>query len=137
MTGCGEQPTPISAACTQDAPVVTALAQAPGAVALPGGARLSQCISSGTQEADLLSVGMTFHGVAEQLRARAREDDDAAAAVQLGYLIGATRRGAARTQGVMAELQRRVELVGGRLQDEAPARAADVQRGLAAGEKRG
>ena len=137
MTGCGEQATPISAACTQDAPVVTALAQAPGAVALPGGARLSQCISGGTQEADLLSVGMTFHGIAENLRVRAREGDDAAAAVQLGYLIGATRRGAARTQGVMAELQRRVELVGGRLQDEAPARAGDVQRGLQAGERRG
>ncbi|MCW2998217.1 MAG: hypothetical protein JWN65_1766 [Solirubrobacterales bacterium] len=137
-TGCGPGATPISPACTEsERPIVTALQHAPGAVTLVGGFRLSQCISDGTDEAELQNVGIAFHRAAEDLRVRARQLDGGAAAVQLGYLIGATRRGAKRTNGVMAELQRRVELVGGRLQDEAPARAADVQRGLLAGEKLG
>jgi hypothetical protein len=62
---------------------------------------------------------------------------DGAAAVQLGDLSVATRRGARHTAGAMAELQRRIELVGGRLQSEEPALAPAVDRGLAAGEKRG
>ncbi|MCW3013611.1 MAG: hypothetical protein JWO02_703 [Solirubrobacterales bacterium] len=137
-TGCGTGATPISPGCVEnEEAVVKALQRAPGAVTLVDGFRLSQCISEGTDEAELQNVGIVFHRVAEELRVRARERHDSAAAVQLGYLIGATRRGARHTNGVMAELQRRVELVGGRLQDEAPARAADVQRGLAAGEKLG
>lgn len=137
LGACGKEATPISPACTQtDGPIVAALAAAPGAVTLPGGYRLSQCIRDGTDEAELQSVGITFHRVAEELRVKARDGDDVAA-LQLGYLIGATRRGAQRTNGVMAELQRRVELVGGRLQDEAPAIADDVQRGLEAGERDG
>jgi hypothetical protein len=137
-TGCGPGPTPISPGCVENEKlVVKALQRAPGAVTLADGFRLSQCISDGTDEAELQNVGIVFHRVAENLRIRARERGDSAAAVQLGYLIGATRRGAKRTNGVMAELQRRLELVGGRLQDEAPARAAGVQRGLAAGERLG
>jgi len=136
---CGKAATPISPACVEvDGPLMAALARAPAAVALPDGSKLSDCIRDGTAEAELQSVGIAFHRAAEDLRVRAREDGgDAAAATQLGYLIGATRRGAQRTNGVMAELQRRVELVGGRLQDEAPARAPDVQRGLTAGERDG
>jgi hypothetical protein len=136
--GCGSGATPISPGCTEnETPIVTALKQAPGTVTLADGFRLSQCISDGTDEAELQNVGITFHRVAEDLRVRARDGNDRAAAIQLGYLIGATRRGAKQTNGVMAELQRRVELVGGRLQDEAPTRASDVQRGLVAGERLG
>lgn len=138
LAGCGPGETPISAGCTEDiAPVIRALQQAPGAVALVDGSRLSTCISDGTEEAELQNVGIMFHRAAEDLRVTAREQMDHAAAVELGYLIGATRRGAKHTNGVMAELQRRVELVGGRLQTEAPALAADVDRGLTAGEKTG
>jgi len=137
-SGCGVQATPISAGCTgEPAIVMAALATAPGAVALVDGSRLSQCISDGTDDAELQNVGITFHNTAEDLRVKAREGADAAAAVQLGYLVGATRRGAKRTNGVMLELQRRIELVGGRLQDESPALAADVDRGVNAGEKLG
>jgi hypothetical protein len=137
-SGCGEQATPISPGCTGDQQaVMAALAKAPAAVTLPDGTRLSRCIADGTDDAELQDVGITFHRAAEDLRVKAREDADAAAAVQLGYLVGATRLGAKRTNGVMAELQRRIELVGGRLQDEAPALAAAVDRGVSAGEKAG
>ncbi len=136
--GCGARATPISAACTgETGPIVTALRTAPGVVRLGDGSRLSRCIRDGTDDAELQDVGMSFHTVAEDLRVKAREGGDAAAAVQLGYLVGATRAGAKRTNGVMAELQRRIELVGGRLQDEAPALAAAVQRGVSAGERLG
>lgn len=136
--GCGPTATPVADGCTDEGQVVErALRSAPGTVRLPDGSRLSQCIGSGTGEADLLDVGMTFTRAADGLRVRAREEQDQAAAVQLGYLVGATRKGAAETNGVMAELQRRVELVGGRLQDEAPSLAPAVQKGLVAGERRG
>jgi hypothetical protein len=138
LAGCGPGATPIPAGCTDGSRQVTAaLRSAPRPVALVGGFRLSQCISDGTDEAELLSVGLVFHQTAEALRVTARDGDDHAAAVQLGYLVGATRRGAKHTNGVMAELQRRIELVGGRLQAEAPALADDVTRGLAAGERTG
>lgn len=138
LAGCGPGATPVPAGCTDDQQqVLTALRAAPGPVALTGGFRLSRCISDGTDEAELESVGLVFHQVAERLRVTAREGQDGAAAVQLGYLIGATRRGAKHTNGVMAELQRRIELVGGRLQSDDPRLAADVTRGLAAGERTG
>ena len=58
------------------------------------------------------------------------------AAVQLGYLVGASRRGAKHTSGIHDELVRRLEQavgVGG-----APAaRRAAYRRGLVAGERRG
>ncbi len=136
--GCGASTAPVSSACTESEEAIrAALRTAPGAVRLTDGSRLSQCIRSGTGEADLLDVGMTFTRTADGLRVQAREKQDEAAAVQLGYLVGATRKGAAETNGVMAELQRRVGLVGGRLQDEAPSLAPAVQKGLVAGERRG
>ncbi|MCW3038105.1 MAG: hypothetical protein JWM31_10, partial [Solirubrobacterales bacterium] len=117
LSGCGPGPTPISPGCTgEKAPIRTALKRAPGAVTLVDGSRLSTCVENGLDDAELQDVGIVFHQIAEELRQTARERHDAAAAVQLGYLIGATRRGAAHTGGVMSELQRRVELVGGRLQ---------------------
>lgn len=137
-SGCGATTAPLSPACTGSQQTIRrALRAAPRTVRLPDGSRLSQCIRGGADQADVLDVGASFTGVADALRDRAREQRDPAAAVQLGYLVGATRKGAGRTNGVMAELQRRIELVGGRLQDEVPALADAVQRGRAAGEQRG
>ncbi len=137
-SACGPGATPIASECIgEPAGVVRALAKAPAAVTLGDGSRLSRCIADGTDDAELQNVGITFHNAAEDLRVQARDGGDAAAAVRLGYLIGATRLGAKRTNGVMLELQRRIELVGGRLQDEAPALAAAVDRGVTAGEKLG
>lgn len=138
LTGCGPGSTPISPGCTADsATLVRALRAAPGPVTLVDGTKLSTCVANGTDDAELQDVGLSFHTLAEALRVQAREGDDPAVAVSLGYLIGATERGAAHTNGVMAELQRRIELVGGRLQTEAPALADDVDRGVAAGKRSG
>src|SRR4051794_40067894 len=100
-TGCGEDATPLAPGGTEgEDTIVRALAAAPGAVALPDGTRLSRCIADGQDDAELQDVGLVFHRAAETLHARAARDPRAA--VQLGYLVGATRRGAKRTNGVMA-----------------------------------
>jgi hypothetical protein len=135
--GCGQSAAPLPPDCTQSVEaIVSALAAAPGAVALHDGTTLSRCVANGQDDADMQNVGLMFHRAAERLRARALHSPTAA--VQLGYLVGATRRGASRTNGVMAELVRRVELVAGRLSDEAPAPIdAALRAGLRAGEARG
>lgn len=135
--GCGPGPTPLADGCTGDGRSVDrALVAAPRRVALPDGTALSRCIADGTDDAEMQEVGITFHRTAERLYDRL-DRGDRGAAVELGYLVGATRRGAARTNGVMAELVRRIELVAGRALDRAPAARADIERGIAAGERLG
>ncbi|MEA2340638.1 MAG: hypothetical protein QOG11_715 [Solirubrobacteraceae bacterium] len=135
--GCGPGATPLADGCTAGGPITHALAQAPRSARLPDGTPLSQCVANGQDDAELQNVGLAYTSVADALRARA-EAGQTAAALQLGFLIGATRRGAKRTGGVMAELQRRIELVGGRMLDRVPpATGGALRRGLAAGEDHG
>jgi len=142
LAGCGEGGAVLSAGCTEDdGSVVAALKAAPDEVALPDGTRLSDCVANGLDDADLQNIGITYHRAAERLRAQAETGRGAAAdeaALRLGYLVGATRKGAAGTNGVMAELQRRIENVAGRYTDRAtPAGRSALERGLAAGERLG
>lgn len=138
LAGCGaQQRGELGAGCADQASITRALGSAPGAVRLPGGTTLSGCLGAGISDADLQTVGLAYHSVAEALRVRARGGDDGAA-MQLGYLVGATTRGAARTNGVVTELGRRVQLVGGRFVDEAsPSAQTALERGLRAGTARG
>lgn len=136
--GCGGPgPTPIADGCTASAQgVVKALGKAPGAVVLEDGSPLSRCVADGLDDAELQTVGTTFSHAAELLRTRATTDP--ASALQLGYLAGVTRKGAARTNGVSAELVRRIEVVAGRAEEGAtPEAARALERGVAAGERRG
>ena len=136
--GCsGPGPSPIAAACTASAEgVLAALAAAPGAVVLEDGSPLSRCIADGTDDGELQTVGITFSQAAERLRVTA--ETDPVAALQLGYLAGVTRKGAARTNGVMAELVRRIEIVAGRTVDDAtPEARRALERGLVVGARRG
>jgi hypothetical protein len=135
--GCGAaEPPPMAASCTgEPQTIVRALGAAPGEVTLSDGARLSACVDSARSDADLQNVGVAFSRAAEDLEGPALLGDERAA-LQLGYLVGAARKGAARSSGVGAELVRRLErsadLAG------APQSAVTaVQRGLAAGEARG
>jgi hypothetical protein len=144
VAGCGGGDEAILAAgCTQDdGSVVAALEGAPDEVLLEDGTRLSDCVANGMDDADLQSIGITYHRAAERLRDEAREGGGGAtseeAALRLGYLVGATRKGAAGTNGVMAELQRRIENVAGRYSDRAtPAGRSALERGLEAGERLG
>ena len=132
--GCGAPgPTPLADGCiSSPEPILTALEAAPGRVVLEDGSPLSRCIADGTDDGELQNVGITFSGAAERLRRTARTDPEAA--LRLGYLVGVTQKGAARTAGVMAELVRRIEVSAGRTQEDAtPAAAAALRRGIAAG----
>ena len=134
-TGCARSTRPLPASCVEGSrPIATALTQAPGPVSLADGTRLSTCVERATTDADLQNLGALYTRVADRLRTRLHQRDDAA--VQLGYLIGATRRGASRTNGIHVELVRRLEQTVGL--DGAPAtRRRAFRRGLAAGSRNG
>jgi hypothetical protein len=114
--------------------VVAALGTAPGPVQLDGDTRLSTCLRRAQRDADLQRVGVIFTQAADGLALRARGSDTAA--VRLGYLIAAARRGARRTNGVAVELVRRLEQSSG-LDGPPGAHRAAFERGLAAGERHG
>jgi hypothetical protein len=126
--GCGESTRPPPAVCTErPEAIAAALGGAPGRVRLAGGIPLSECVRRARADADLQSVGSVLTAVADGLRTRASAD--AGAALRLGYLVGATERGGRHTNGIHAELIRRLE------QDAAlpGAAVAAFQRGLRAG----
>ncbi len=137
-TACGDPAaTPLADGCTAGPDgIVEALKTAPGAVVLEDGTPLSRCVAGGTDEAELQTVGIAFSHAGEKLRESAKTDPRAA--LRLGYLVGATRKGAARTNGVMAELVRRIEVAAGRTSEDAtPAAQRALEEGLAAGAARG
>lgn len=133
--GCGEERKPVPAACIKGpTPIVAALHTAPGNVALSDGTRLSECVSRTFTDAEVQSVGIAFTAAGDRLGVRARRSD--AAALELGYLVGAARRGASKTNGIQLELVRRLEQTMG-LDGPPPARLAAYRRGLRAGVDRG
>jgi hypothetical protein len=131
VAGCGSEPDPLPPACS-DGPdqVLAALGDAPGAVALSDGTLLSDCVARASDDAELQMVGFALTPVADRLVERGT----ARAALQLGFLVGAVRRGAAETNGVHAELVRRME---NRVGFDDPALLDAAQRGAAAGEEHG
>ena len=132
---CGSSgPEALPAACLdQPATLAAALAGAPAPVRLSDGTSLSRCVSTAS-DGDLQALGVTFTQLADDLRARA--DRDGAAALQLGYLVGAVRRGAAATPGIAAQLARRVEASSSPQIDDLHARA-QLERGIRLGEAGG
>jgi hypothetical protein len=132
--GCGSGTPPLPPACAGGAAAIErALTRAPGTVALGDGTRLSDCVSGATDESDLEEFGAVVTQVADRLSARGA--DDPASALQLGYLVGAARRGAQRTNGVHAELAHRLARSGASI--DAPSSVRALDRGLRAGERSG
>jgi hypothetical protein len=130
--GCsGGDPSSPSPACTEGAAhIVRALASAPGAVHLADGTLISECVEHAFNDAEIQDLGAALTPAADELVARATP----AAALQLGYLIGAVRRGAGRTNGIHLELVRRLEATA---RGESGALEDATRRGIAAGEARG
>lgn len=129
LAGCGER-TPPSQACIQAQPadVLQALRHAPAHVALADGTPLSQCVRRTLDDARLQALGATLTTAADTLAQRMRTSD--AAAFQLGFLIGATDRGAAQAAGFQGDLADRI--AGAAPPDGGP-RRAQLMRGRAAG----
>jgi hypothetical protein len=84
-----------------------ALARAPAPVRVDS-TLLSECFVPLNDPADIQQVGATYVAVAERLADRARSGNDPQAVLRLGYLIGASERGSANTQGIHEELVRRL-----------------------------
>ena len=134
LSGCArEQEQVLAAACRLGPEAVQgALERAPNAVALAG-TRLSECLGRAGQPADIQQVGGDYLEVATILAADARRDPEGPAALRLGYLVGAVRRGAASTQGFHSEIVRRIEQETLPLDTGARAFRAGERAGRAAG----
>ena len=134
VAGCREEDPVLSPACRQGPePVLTALRAAPGAVRLDGDTRLSACLTNAQDGGQLADVGTGYVTAAQRLADRAEDEPGSRAPVQLGYLVGAVRRGSRPDQGLAYELVRRVEGEATR----ADRRSAAFRRGLRAGRRDG
>jgi hypothetical protein len=130
LAGCGGTP-PLPDSCAVSAGAFEhALAAAPGAVRLTDGTPISTCVARARDVQQLEQVGGLLTSEADHLAVRAVRDPTAALA--LGYLVGATRRGAAATNGVAAQLARRVDTAAA-LRGAGPASLAALHRGIVAG----
>lgn len=137
LGGCANEDDPeLSGACQAGPePFAAALQDARGAVALPDGTSLSECVRDAREASQLQELGIALTRVADRLAARA--PSDATAALQLGYLVGAVREGASTTEGIALELERRITGTSAPMSRARPAIAAAYRRGLAAGARGG
>jgi hypothetical protein len=139
--GCGSQDDSTPVACLEGATAYEkALRDAPGEVLLQGEAPISDCVASNQQAGDLSRVGEAMVETATSLSAQAREEDGGDAAVQLGYLVGATQRGAETSEGIHSDLVRRLTVAaryapGG--EPLSPAFMRSYEAGYAAGRREG
>jgi hypothetical protein len=112
LAGCGgssagDEHQPV--ACREGVGVyMEALRAAPGEVILAGETPISGCLVPAAEEGELADLGEAALGAATKLNAQARAEPGGPAALQLGYLLGAIARGSAETEGVHAELLRRL-----------------------------
>jgi hypothetical protein len=137
LAACGQRDPPLDASCTESPDVIVrALRTVPGRVTLASGTPLSQCVERAASDAELQTVGVVLTGAADRLARRARTGNTRAA-LQLGFLAGAVRRGAAHTAGIHAELERRVSRSAAFLDEAGPAVQRALLRGISAGQARG
>lgn len=122
LAGCGsDRSEKLPAACVQGpGAFVKALAKAPDAVTLDG-TPISRCFNRDAGGQDEQILGTNLVAAAQQLADRRQT-------LQLGYLVGAARRGAKRN-GLAAELVRRLQ----QEPTEAVVHSAAYKRGLRAG----
>jgi hypothetical protein len=122
LAGCGsDRSEKMPAACASGpGSFVKALAKAPAAVTV-GGTPISRCFNRDAGGTDEQILGTNLLAAAQQLADRGQS-------LQLGYLIGAARRGA-RRNGLAAELVRRLE----QEPTSATIASAEYRRGLRAG----
>jgi hypothetical protein len=134
IAGCGNHDVVVAPDCTEGVrPITDALAHAPGDVRIRGSVRISDCFQPAASPADVQTLGALFIEVTQGLADRVRRAPRSRSAVQLGFLVGAVRRGAHTGVGVHYETERRIEqeLVG------LPTGTPQFRQGLAAGLRSG
>lgn len=139
--GCGgpDDSTPVACLNGPDA-YFGALGDAPGEVRLGGEVAISECLAENQSGGDLATVGAAMVAAATRLNAEARAEPGGEANVRLGYLIGAAERGEERSEGIHADLLRRLEaaaLYSPGDRPLSPAFQQSYRRGYEAGSARG
>jgi hypothetical protein len=140
--GCGRgEPTTPAACFGGSGAYVKALADAPGEVRVGGETLISECLAENQTGGDLAQVGEALVTTATRLDAEAREQPGGAANLALGYLVGAAARGSEATEGIHADLLRRLEVAArfspGTGTPLPPEFRAAYQRGFDAGKEAG
>lgn len=109
VAGCGSQDDSTPVACLEGpAAYEKALAAAPGEVLLGGETPISGCLTRNQQGGDLARIGEAMVAVATRLNSEARAEPGGQANLELGYLLGAAQRGAESSEGIHADLVRRL-----------------------------
>ncbi|HKH22613.1 MAG TPA: hypothetical protein VKA88_03250 [Solirubrobacterales bacterium] len=139
IAGCGSEPDDAApAAClATNAGYLHALERAPGQVRLGGTTPIADCLVPDQDGGQLASIGQEMIVAATKLNGEARRDPGGAAAVQLGYLIGAVSKGA---DAIHTDLVRRLNSAA-RFSETGGALPAEFERafgrGYAAGRSSG
>lgn len=140
VTGCGREDPSTPVACLEGQDVyLAALAGAPGEVKLTGETLVSECLAENQSAGDLARVGEATIEAATLLNGEARGEPGGPAALRLGYLVGAAKRGAEETEGIHSDLIRRLT-VAARYTPEGPLPpdfVAAYREGFDAGRARG
>jgi hypothetical protein len=141
LGGCGRQDDSTPVGCLEGSSAyVKALAGAPGEVKLDDGTPISDCLTENQQGGDLATVGAALVEAATELNAETRAEPGGDTNFQLGYLIGAAQRGADSTEGIHADLLRRLTVAARYAPGDrplSPAFLAAYRRGFDAGHERG
>jgi hypothetical protein len=141
LGGCGGPDDSTPVACLEGAPVyLHALRDAPGEVELGGATPISACLAQNQTGGDLATVGDAMLTATTELNTEARAKPGGQANLQLGYLLGAAQRGADGTEGIHAELIRRLSAAARYSPDNQPLPATFLdayQRGFDAGRAHG
>jgi len=125
LAGCGGTDSSTPVACLEgEGAYLKALDKAPGEVKLGGETLISECLAENQKAGDLATVGTALVAVATKLNAEARAEPGGDANLQLGYLLGAAERGASQTNGIHAELIRRLTAAARYSPDNRPPPAA-------------
>lgn len=139
--GCGDPSDSTPVACLEGTGAyVKALGDAPGVVKLRGETPISECLAENQQAGDLATVGTALVAATTRLNAEARAEPGGDANLQLGYLLGAAERGADETNGIHADLIRRLSAAARYSPDNRPLSPAFLRvyrEGFDAGEARG
>lgn len=110
LGACGSTDDETPVACLEGSKAyLDALEDAPEPVRLPGGTRISDCLTRNQAGGELATIGVAMVRTATELNSEARANPGGPAALRLGFLLGAVERGAGDTGGIHAELVRRLE----------------------------
>lgn len=141
LAGCGNTDSSTPVACREGTGAyLTALRKAPDPVKVRDETPISECLVENQKAGDLATVGTAMVAAATGLNAEARAEPGGEANLQLGYLLGAAERGAEGTDGIHADLIRRLVAAARYSPDNRalpPAFLRTYREGFDAGEVRG